>query len=356
MSSSRNSRFCRLGPRGTLAAKTPPASCTLYLSDGEETCSTWVRFCSPGLRFVDESFPPEDPRVPIAVSLQNRIADLEGQLAGVASNPMFDLTPYIRVEVDAIGLLEGPHVVLEGANLHIRSGSGSTGDGGEPVGLGNLIVGYNAPPGICRFEPDPFGMPRILQECSSDAACGGEPGSCEFFQQTRTGSHNIVVGNEHTYTSTGGFVVGRRNKITGRSASVSGGIKNSASGTGASVAGGWGNSASGYTASVAGGGINSASGLSATVAGGTVNRASGYKASILGGAFNRAEGAFSTVGGGGHNAATNISDAVAGGHGNIAQGGHSAICGGGDNTASGIDSVVLGGRDNEAFDRYEIAP
>jgi hypothetical protein len=87
------------------------------------------------------------------------------------------LLRYIRIELDDIGGLPGPHVVVTGANVHVRSGTGLTDDGGEPVGLGNLVLGYNEP------------------------ADGDEP-------PTRSGSHNLVVGSGRSFTGIGGLVAG----------------------------------------------------------------------------------------------------------------------------------------------------
>lgn len=41
---------CQLADPLTLAAKTPPAGCTLYLDDGTTPCSMWIKGCSPGQR------------------------------------------------------------------------------------------------------------------------------------------------------------------------------------------------------------------------------------------------------------------------------------------------------------------
>jgi hypothetical protein len=106
------------------------------------------------------------------------------------------------------------------------------------TGLGNLIIGYNEPFGV--------GPPRVV----------------------RTGSHNLVVGAHHSYSSYGGFVAGKRNAVTGESASVCGGINSKASGSYSSVSGGSLNVASGLGASVSGGNLNVASGLGASVSGG----------------------------------------------------------------------------------------
>jgi hypothetical protein len=41
---------CQLGDPNTLASKTAPAGCTLYLDDGATPCSAWIPGCSPGVR------------------------------------------------------------------------------------------------------------------------------------------------------------------------------------------------------------------------------------------------------------------------------------------------------------------
>ena len=71
----------------------------------------------------------------------------------------------------------GNDVIIEGANVHVRSGSGST---TAANGLGNLVVGYNEP----RAEAT-----------------------------ERSGSHNLVVGTEHNYSSYGGLAVGSRGSV-----------------------------------------------------------------------------------------------------------------------------------------------
>ena len=127
----------------------------------------------------------------------------------------------------------GTEVFFTGCNVNVQSGSGAT--DGNVNGLGNLIVGYNA-------------------------NTGGH---------TRTGSHNLIVGDEHDYSSFGGLVAGFENTIAAPWASVSGGNHNTASGNlAASVSGGAGNTASGDWASVSGGAGNTASGNYASVSGG----------------------------------------------------------------------------------------
>ncbi len=60
----------------------------------------------------------------------------------------------------------------------------------------------------------------------------------------RSGSHNLIIGEFHSFSSFGGLVVNFANTISGPYASVSGGNANTASGGAASVLGGNGNTAS----------------------------------------------------------------------------------------------------------------
>jgi hypothetical protein len=201
----------------------------------------------------------------------DRITALEAQVAALKAKLQF-----VTVANGPINGLAGPHVIITGANVHIRSGSGETDDGGATPasGLGNLIIGYNE-------EPFPL--------------AAGE----------RDGAHNLVVGPNHRYTNTGGFVAGFQNRITGIGASVSGGGFNTASGFRASVSGGGGaddeaNIASGQFASISGGRRNTAGcseattncllGRAASVSGGQSNRASGEAASVSGGFAATADG------------------------------------------------------------------
>lgn len=142
--------------------------------------------------------------------------------------------------------VSGHDVTLSGYNLHIVSGSGSTNDGGGALtGLGNLIIGYNA--------------------------LGNNQGNGDV----RTGSHNLILGDQNNYSSFGGLVAGSDNSISGLYATVSSGRFNTASGFWSSVSGGNSNTANGFYSSVSGGGSNTASGGFSSVSGGNGNTASG---------------------------------------------------------------------------------
>src|SRR5712692_520741 len=173
---------------------------------------------------------------------------------------------------------DGDNVVFDKCNVYIRSGSGKT--DGEVNGLGNLIIGYN--------------------ETTSENI-------------KRTGSHNLVIGPEHAYTSFGGVVAGRENTISAPYASVTGGRLNTASGLGASVSGG---------------SVNTASKDFASVSGGKSNEAKGLNASVSGGTSNVAQGEFSSVTGGSDNAANGFTSSISGGSGNMAHGNYTSVSGG----------------------------
>lgn len=140
--------------------------------------------------------------------LTSRITALESNGGSGGTNPALTaLGKYVTVDPNPINGVKGPHVIFSGVNLHVRSGSGSTGDNGTPTGLGNLIVGYNEGP-----HPDPT--------------------------SGRNGSHNIVGGMLNAFTASGGIVLGAQNWIQGEFSSALGGQNNLAQGLGSSILGG----------------------------------------------------------------------------------------------------------------------
>jgi hypothetical protein len=102
--------------------------------------------------------------------LTNRVAALEAKIAVLEAK-----LQYVTVS--------GTEMYITGANLNIRSGSGWT---GGTNGKGNLVMGYN--------------------EGAVD--------------NTRTGSHNIVVGGYNTYASYGAMISGDYNQAWGPFASM----------------------------------------------------------------------------------------------------------------------------------------
>jgi hypothetical protein len=237
-------------------------------------------------------------------ALESKVTALES--ANTAQQAKIDALE-IKTASMSVETVDGqPTVRFSNVNVQVVDGSGDT--DGAVNGRGNLIVGYN--------------------ENSSD---------------TRTGSHNLIVGDRHSYTSFGGVVFGSNNTISGTYASVTGGVGNTASGGSASVSGGNGNTASGGYASVSGGAANTASGSTASVSGGGNNTASGSSASVSGGFSNLSSSGSASVSGGVGNTASGGSASVSGGVGNTASGGSASVSGGDRNTASGFDDTVAGG-------------
>lgn len=224
--------------------------------------------------------------------LEERVAALEQQTAALvaAVEALEAENDDLRERVGAVeGTVSplthddaGDRLVVEGVNLEIVNGTGSTHT--SPNGLGNLIVGYN--------EQRPTGPPA-----------------------ERTGSHNVVVGDRHAWTHWGGIVVGIHNSILNDWTSVTGGRDNIASGEDATVSGGYTNVASGRQSSVSGGHLNNAGGFQAAISGGLENQASGIRASVSGGQHNHANGAVSSVSGGEQNTAGAGHSSILGGFG-----------------------------------------
>lgn len=213
-------------------------------------------------------------------SLQAQIDTLKSQVAALQT-----LLASVSI-VDS-----GKTVRFTGVNVQVVSGGGST--AATINGKGNLIVGYNA----------------------------GTAG------QLRTGSHNLIVGDEHEFVSYGGLVAGTHNTVNGPGASVTAGFNNIA-GQGAAVSGGVNNKATGLYASVSGGESGTASGDEGSVSGGTGGTASGKDSSVTGGQLNTANGTRATVCGGTTNTASSIDTVVSGGGGNTANGFQTTVGGG----------------------------
>jgi hypothetical protein len=199
-----------------------------------------------------------------------------------------NVLPFVKYVAAGVG--GKPTIEFTHVNVEVNNGLGMT---ASANGLGNLIVGY-------------------------DETEGAE----------QTGSHNLVLGEDQTFTSFGGLIAGAGNKISGPFASVAGGFGNTAQGEGASISGGNQNFAGGsYGAWVGGGYQNGSEGSSTSVAGGTHNKAKGDNASILGGYGNAAPGEDSAVGGGSANKASGFSSSVSGGFLNEAFGNYSWVGG-----------------------------
>lgn len=242
---------------------------------------------------------------------------------------------YVTVERKNVNGVSGPHMIISGCNLHLRSGSGFTDDKvpedekddesanlGAYAGLGNLIVGYNE----------------------------GTVGLTD-----RQGSHNLVIGQGHKFSSCAGLIAGESNSIRGRSATVIGGYDNTASGLSSSIVGGTFNKALGMDSTISGGYNNKAEKQNASVAGGTGNTASGSFSSISGGRKNIASGTAASVSGGIFSEASGYSASVSGGYRNKAVGQGASVTSGKEQTsAENLFDTIPSSRETEPPPRRRV--
>ena len=226
-------------------------------------------------------------------------------LSGEQEKTLTALLEHVKVENKGDPV---PYVVFSGANVQIESGAGSQ---SAPVnGVGNLIVGYNEGAG------------------------------------TQTGSNNLILGNDQSFTSYGSILAGEANTD-----SVAGG-----------VAFGFDNKVNGpaYASSVLGGEFNTASGYLSVVGGGEENKASGAEAVVSGGAFNTASGTGALVGAGLGNTAEGEFTAILGGSENTTTSppaeALSVIVGGKSNTAGNLAAAILGGQNHTTSGQYQEIP
>ena len=220
------------------------------------------------------------------------------------------ILPYEKYVASGIG--GKPTIEVSGVNVQIVNGTGATTD---VNGEGNLVIGYDENPA----------------------------------KHAQTGSHDLILGEEQTFTSYAGLVAGSTNSITAPYASVSGGLANAASDSYSTVGGGGENKASGLGASVSGGTKNTASAEYASISNGYRNTASAAYSSVSGGALNTAGGRYSSVSGGVAGSVSGENASLSGGFDNDATGENSSVSGGVYNEAEGVDASVSGGDGNLAL-------
>jgi len=184
-------------------------------------------------------------------------------------------------------IVNAADLIINAGNLYVQNGTQSTVSTDPPNGLGNIIIGYDESGGL--------------------GASG--PGSDEI----KLGSHNLIVGPFHSYTSYGGIVAGADNAIVASSASVVGGQGNAARGPLSAVLGGGLNLAAGEGSAVCGGAEGAANGFASSVSGGQQNVAGGDYSAVSGGTLNSASGDLSTVSGGQRNQSRGTASPVGGG-------------------------------------------
>ena len=249
------------------------------------------------------------------VALQKQVATLQSQLS--AAKSVLAMAPYVSVTSSTMNGVVGPNVVFKGCNLHVMSKTSET----DATHTGNLIVGWDTAP-----SPAPSPL--------------------------RSGSNDLVCGNQNNWTSYGEFVAGQQNTVSGVGCTVSGGFGNLASGSDSSVSAGELNRATIGLSSVTGGEANNATNWGASVSGGGGNAATGEDSSICGGGANIASALSSTVTGGHANTASSDCASISGGDSNTASGEFASVSGGENNMADLMYACVSGGYGNQAYGEY----
>jgi len=245
-------------------------------------------------------------------SLQTENTNLQAEVDALQADSVAGLSGVLTVGTDNQG---NAAAIFSGVNLHINNG---TGERTNVNGLGNFIVGY-----------DEISTSSV-QICSDGIHT--DQASCEnagglWSNSHKSGSHNLIVGARHNYSSFGAFIAGQRNSVNRQDASILGGTGNLASGAFSSVSGGTLNIASARESSVCGGDNNIASGLRSSVSGGSTNIASGQRSSVSGGIGGLASGNESTVTGGFNNIASGSRSSVSGGSSGEAPGNANWVAG-----------------------------
>ena len=146
-----------------------------YNPDGNADALIGVTDLQDMLSVYGGAFSPSDIQID-GVGLAEVIGQLQATVEAQQAY-ITQLQHYISISEET--------VLISGANLQVVSGEGAT--DATVNGLGNIIVGYD--------------------ENTSD---------------DKSGSHNLVVGYGHTYSSYGSFVAGQDNNITGNYTSISG--------------------------------------------------------------------------------------------------------------------------------------
>lgn len=236
-------------------------------------------------------------------ALEAENTDLQMSIDALEADAVVGLASVLSVGTDNQG---NTAAIFSGVNLHVNNG---TGERYNVNGLGNFIIGYDEVSG------------SAIKICASgfytdQASC--ENAGSVWSDSHKSGSHNLIVGAHHNYSSYGAFIAGQNNSVNRQDSSVLGGTN------------------------------NLASGVFSVVSGGTSNTASAQHSSVDGGSSNIASGIWSSVSGGLRNTATGFNSSVSGGFGGLASGKDSSVTGGFNNIASGPRSSVSGGSTGEA--------
>jgi hypothetical protein len=270
----------------------------------------WIGAALPlAFAFACGNAAAQDP-APTLASLAAQVKALGEQLtkANALAARQQAVLDTLNARLGCVLRFSGPRdFIVDGCNLHVQNGVGQT---GTTNSYGNLIIGYNK------------------NEVSK-----------------RTGSHNIIVGDLHEYTSYGGIVSGVENTLAASNATILGANQSSANFTSATILSADRGIADGNVVLIGGqrnyGGANA---HFSAVVGGVENQVTGSNAVAVAGTMNTAAGSGSLVCGGSENSASGGRDVACGGSRNTSTGSASVLIGGNQNAVSGSNGVVTGGQ------------
>jgi hypothetical protein len=250
-------------------------------------------------------------------SLETRLETLAGQLRELGAVTARQQQAIAQLRADNQSLAGRLHCVLSfstatdfvfnGCNVHIQNGAGSTSTANR---YGNLIIGYD----------------------KNEVA-------------TRTGSHNLVIGDLHEYTSYGGIVTGTENTLSAPNSAIFASVDSEVTGTGGAAVIGADRGDSQGNAVLIGGSMNYASvdGRFGVVIGGSQNGVTAGTAVAVAGTMNVGGASGALACGGAENQASGTNSMACGGDGNQSPGSGAVAIGGTQNQAAGSNSVETGG-------------
>ena len=201
--------------------------------------------------------------------LATRVDTLENTYSDAATTITSTAALAEKVKVSPDG-----DVIFHDTNVYIQNGTGNTED---LNGKGNLFIGYNRTDGTLE----------------------------------RSGSHNLIVGDLHSFTAHTGLVTGNENQILANYAVALGTTRSQATNEYAVAIGGEYSHVSGMYGTAIGGGFNSVSGPHSVALGGYSNLATGAFSAAAGGQSNIVHGDYATVAGGNFTLVEDLSSTVA---------------------------------------------
>jgi hypothetical protein len=233
------------------------------------------------------------------LDLESKLAALQGEVATLAANSVLTLDGHVSLDTTDP---TRPAVVVSAANLQVVNGTGVSWNAAN--GVGNIIIGYD------EFRPSSH--PPVCSSGQYDNQTDCEASGATWAVQHKSGSHNLVVGYWHNYSSLHGIVGGQRNTINSEESVVITGNSNIASGQSSVILAGFGHVSSGTNSTITGGSSNISSGQNSSISGGAFNESAGNWSTITGGSNNTTGGLDSSVSGGLNRSAVGTGDWVAG--------------------------------------------